>query len=70
MARALFGHVGTPTEQALSFEISRLRRRVAELETEVADLRAAQARAARALDDPALELELHRLTGADQPALT
>jgi 50S ribosomal subunit-associated GTPase HflX len=38
MARALLGHVGTPGEQALAYEVARLRRRVRELEAEVTRL--------------------------------
>jgi hypothetical protein len=38
MARALLGHVGSPGEQALAYEVARLRRRVRELEAEVARL--------------------------------
>src|SRR5690349_3011374 len=40
MARALVGYVGTNTDLILAAEVGRLRRRVAELEAELADLRA------------------------------
>jgi hypothetical protein len=64
MARALLGHVGMPSEQALAYEVARLRRRVRELEAELAD--------ARALHDerPAhteIDLELHRIAEAGSP---
>ena len=36
MAKALFGHVGTSTDQLLAAEVRRLRGRVAELEFELA----------------------------------
>jgi hypothetical protein len=62
MARALLGHLGTQADQSLAFELMRLRQRVAALEAELADLRAAQTEAG-------LELELHRLAGDSQPAL-
>ncbi len=39
MARALLGYVGSASEQTLTLEVVRLRRRVEELETEVAELR-------------------------------
>jgi hypothetical protein len=61
MARALVGYIGSGSEQALSLEVLRLRRRVAELESELADLRASSS--------PALELELHELAETAHPAL-
>jgi hypothetical protein len=62
MARALMGHVGSGNEQALLFEVTRLRRRIAELESELAQLRT---------DEPvALDIELHRIAEAAEPALT
>ncbi len=64
MARALLGYLGTGSEQALTLEVVRLRRRVQELEAEVADLRAHS----DAVLDPSIELELH-LAEASQPAL-
>jgi hypothetical protein len=62
MARALVGYVGTNNEQVLALEVARLRRRVSELETELASLR----------DDShvELDLELHRMAEAAEPALT
>ena len=39
MAKALFGHVTTTHDQRLVAEVRRLRGRVRELETELADLR-------------------------------
>jgi len=61
MARALMGHVGTVSEQTLVFEVARLRRRVAELEAELAQLR----------DEHHVEMdiELHRIAEAAEPAL-
>ena len=61
MARALLGYVGTGSDQNLSFEVIRLRRRVAELENELAELRASH----RA----ELELELHQLSEDAQTVL-
>ncbi|MDT4934194.1 MAG: hypothetical protein QOK11_2086 [Pseudonocardiales bacterium] len=63
MARALLGYVGSSNEQALAFEVARLRRRVDELETQLAELRAST----RVV---ALDLELHRIAEAAEPALT
>jgi hypothetical protein len=60
MARALVGYVGTNNEQVLAMEVGRLRRRVAELETELAEARAEQ--------HAELDLELHRMTVEIQPA--
>jgi hypothetical protein len=59
MARALLGYVGSSNERVLAVEIVRLRRRVAELETELAELRAGA--------HAELDLELHRIT---EPVLT
>lgn len=61
MARALMGHIGSPTDEMLALEVKRLRRRVIELEAEVARLN--EARGA------ALELELHHLAADAEPAL-
>lgn len=36
MAKALFGHVGSSTDQRLAAEVRRLRARVAQLESELA----------------------------------
>jgi cell division protein FtsB len=60
MARALMGYVGSPGEQALALEIARLRRKVRELEAEVAKLREGSA---------VLDLELHRMAESAEPAL-
>ncbi len=65
MARALLGYVGSASEQTLSLEVIRLRRRVQELETEVAELRSSNQQEL----DPALDLELHRLAEGAEPAL-
>src|SRR6266576_2435245 len=65
MARALLGYVGSASEQTLTLELARLRRRVQELETEVAELRDTRQQEV----DPALDLELHRLAEGAQPAL-
>jgi hypothetical protein len=62
MARALVGYVGTNNEQVLALEVARLRRRVSELETELTDLRAGHR--------TELDLELHRIAEAAEPALT
>jgi hypothetical protein len=62
MARALVGYVGTNNDRILALEITRLRRRVAELESELGELR----ETSRAEFD----LELHRIADAPQPALT
>jgi hypothetical protein len=61
MARALLGYVGNSTEQVLALEVARLRRRVTELEAELAELRNE--------DRAALELELHRIAESAAPAL-
>lgn len=62
MARALLGYVGNSTEQALALEIARLRRRVADLEAQVADLREGA--------HVEIDLELHQIAQAAEPALT
>ena len=61
MARALMGHVGLPNEQVLAFEVARLRKRVAELEAELAT--------ARRQSTTELDLELHRIAEDAEPAL-
>ncbi|MFN2518832.1 MAG: hypothetical protein ABR604_07290 [Jatrophihabitantaceae bacterium] len=53
MARALLGYVGNNNEQALALEVARLRRRVAELESELAQLRNT---------DHEFDQELHRIS--------
>lgn len=64
MARALVGYVGTNNEQVLALEVARLRRRVADLENELAEARTAANHPAE------LDLELHRLAEVTAPALT
>jgi hypothetical protein len=67
MARALLGYVGNNSnnEQVLAMHVARLRRRVAELEAELSELR--ESRHAE-LD---IELhELHAIAEAAEPALT
>jgi hypothetical protein len=61
MARALVGYVGTNNDRVLALEIVRLRRRVAELEAEVAEL--------RETSHADLDIELHRIASAGEPAL-
>jgi hypothetical protein len=63
MARALMGHVGTNGDYALAYEVARLRRRVSELEAEVARLRKDTAKTQ-------LDLELQRIAQNAEPALT
>jgi hypothetical protein len=62
MARALLGYVGNSTEQLLALEVARLRRRVADLEAQVADL--------RERTHVEIDLELHQIAQAAEPALT
>jgi hypothetical protein len=62
MARALLGYVGNGSEQALAMEVARLRRRVADLEAQVAEL--------RERTHAELDLELHQIARAAEPALT
>lgn len=57
MARALVGYVGSNNEQVLAAEVARLRRRVSELESELADTRERQ--------HAELDLDLHRLAEAE-----
>jgi hypothetical protein len=61
MARALMGYVGTSGEQVLAFEVARLRRRVTELEAEVARL--------RERPTAEIDLELHRMAEVAEPVL-
>jgi hypothetical protein len=61
MARALLGYVGTSNEQALLLEVARLRRKVAELETQINEL--------RENTHSQIEIELHRIAEAAEPAL-
>jgi cell division protein FtsB len=62
MARALLGYVNTGMDQTLAAEVARLRRRVAQLETEVAELRDH-----KQVD---LDLELHDIAQDAEPVLT
>ena len=62
MARALLGYVGNSSEQSLLLEVARLRRRVTDLEAEVADLRES--------NHVELDLELHRIAEVSEPVLT
>jgi cell division protein FtsB len=61
MARALLGYVGNNNEQALTSQVAQLRRRVAELETEIAEL--------RDNNHAAIDIELHQISEAAAPAL-
>jgi hypothetical protein len=61
MARALLGYVGTSNEQALLLEVTRLRRKVAELETKIDELREST--------HAQIDIELHRIAEAAEPAL-
>ncbi|HEY8826698.1 MAG TPA: hypothetical protein VIM17_02945 [Jatrophihabitantaceae bacterium] len=61
MARALLGYVGNTNEQVLVLQVARLRRRVAELENELEEL--------RNTNHAELESELHRISEAAEPAL-
>jgi hypothetical protein len=63
MARALLGHISSGPDQMLSLEITRLRRRVAALEAEVAELRETQPAVA------SFEIELHQFTEQAEPVL-
>jgi hypothetical protein len=62
MARALLGYVGNSMDQAMSVEVARLRRRVAELEGQLAELRSAS--------HAQIDLELHQIAQSAEPALT
>jgi len=62
MARALLGYVGNSNEMLLTLEVSRLRRRVAELEAELAEVRES--------GHVELDLELHRIAEVSEPVLT
>jgi hypothetical protein len=62
MARALLGYVGSSNDQVLSLEVARLRKRVAELEAELAALRESS--------HVELDLELHHIAEASAPVLT
>lgn len=67
MAKALFGHVGVGTDLRLAAEVRRLRTRVAELEQELAVVRATSGFAASlTVEDDIRTLTLDR----NEPALT
>ena len=61
MARALLGHVGMPNENILAYEVIRLRRRIAELQDELEQLRADRA--------AVLDIELHHIAEVTEPVL-
>jgi hypothetical protein len=71
------GYVGNGIDQHLQVEVARLRRRVRELESELAALRTSEAsldniadlHAVHAGTDPSLDLELHQLSESSAPAL-
>lgn len=65
MAKALFGHVGSGNDLRLSYEVRRLRARVAELEAELSRARAVNEALVGGVDLPE---ELRALDA--QPALT
>jgi ABC-type phosphate transport system auxiliary subunit len=58
MARALLGHLSTTADRHLIEEVARLRGRVRELETELAELKAAS-------ESDQLLHELHRITTSE-----
>ncbi len=62
MARALLGYVGNSNDQSLLVEVARLRKRIAELESELAEL--------REHSHAQLDLELHHIAETKTPALT
>lgn len=65
MARALLGYVGNSADPLLVMEVARLRKRVAELESELAALRE------HPHDEFDRELhELHQIAEVTAPALT
>jgi len=70
MAKALFGHVGIGPDLRLVDQASLLRRRVAELEAEVARLRADNDRLAAALFDSDSERLSSDILRLSEPALT
>lgn len=68
MAKALLGHVGVGSDLRLSAEVSRLRARVRDLESELARVRAANEMLAAAVT---VEDSIRRFTMPEpEPALT
>ncbi len=67
MAKALFGHVGLGADQRLVDEVGRLRRRVAELETELSRALATNDALVASVH---VEDDIRMLTLDEQPALT
>ena len=61
MARALLGYVGN-NDQLLLLEVTRLRRKVAELESQLEELRSSATHVE-------LDMELHRMAESAEPAL-
>jgi hypothetical protein len=75
MAKALFGHVGLGPDIRMLAELRRLRRRVRDLEQEVARLRSATAARSSGPrvdddDDDVLTLSVHEVLDEREPALT
>lgn len=68
MAKALFGHVGTASDQRMRDEVRRLRVTVQALEFEVARLKADNDRLMAGLS--AHDDDLRRITTIEEPALT
>ena len=70
MAKALFGHVGVGPDLRMAAELRRLRQRVRELETEVGELRDANAEliARTTVADELISLSVSDVTA--EPALT
>jgi hypothetical protein len=68
MAKALFGHVGTASDQRLRDEVQRLRIKMQALEFEVARLKADNDRLMAGL--AAHNDDLRRITTIEEPALT
>ncbi|MCW2504322.1 MAG: hypothetical protein JWO79_2606 [Actinomycetia bacterium] len=67
MAKALFGHVGTASDQRLRDEIQRLRTKMQNLEFDVARLRAENDRLSAALMSHDSDM---RMSHIEEPALT
>jgi hypothetical protein len=68
MAKALFGHIGPAPVQ--SAELARLRRRVRDLEDEVARLSAANSALTTLITDERLDLDAAHDVRVGAPALT